>query len=214
MSGPGAFVLSGDRIVGAIGAPERQLLQQLLGSVAGMLEADDAGAADPLAELVGWDDEAQVPVDPALRRLLPDGVHDDEEAALEFRRFTERSLRQGKVSALKAAAVMLESRELQLSREQAEILVRALNDIRLVLAERLDLYASAADSDAAPSALDPEATERDGLSQLYYFVTFVHGRLVLALLEMLRRDADTDPDTPDTGAGSGSPEADHSGPQQ
>lgn len=193
---PHQFVISDGRLVGRIGGAERELLQQLLASVAGMLEIDYGQAADPLADLVGWDEQARVPKDPALRRLLPDGVRDDAETALEFRRLSERSLRQGKASALKAAAVLLESSELRLSRDQAEILARAFNDVRLVLAERLHLH-TAEDvekfyerverlNSVSPEVEEIERAAEDGLMQLYRFITYLHGRLVTAMLELLR----------------------------
>lgn len=48
---------------------------------------------DPLA------DEPETPADPALARLLPDAYRDDPDAAGEFRRLMEGSLRRDKVTA-------------------------------------------------------------------------------------------------------------------
>ena len=43
----------------------------------------------------GFGDDPSRPTDPVVLRLFPDGYRDDDEAADEFRRFTERSLRDG-----------------------------------------------------------------------------------------------------------------------
>ena len=97
---------------------EVQLLGQLADEVDLLLSgnADDAtppsarpapsgepASPDELAELTGlagltWPtaDEVEVPDDPALRRLLPDAYRDDAEAAAEFRRYTDATLRGGK----------------------------------------------------------------------------------------------------------------------
>ncbi|MFP3467744.1 DUF2017 family protein, partial [Leifsonia sp. SIMBA_070] len=85
------------------------------------------------------DTTASVPADSALHRLLPNGVQGDDAEALEFRRLTERSLRESKTGALRAAALLLESKPLLLNAEQAQYFARALNDVRLVLADRLGL---------------------------------------------------------------------------
>ena len=47
--------------------------------------------------MLDFDAPREIPDDPALQRLLPDAHRDDPEVAAEFRRFTERSLREGKV---------------------------------------------------------------------------------------------------------------------
>ena len=52
--------------------------------------------------------EREAPQDPALRRLLPDGVKDDDAAASEFRRLTESTLRDGKLRNLDIAMRALE----------------------------------------------------------------------------------------------------------
>ena len=98
-----------------------------------------AAHEDPLAALVGLDMEAREPSDRALRRLLPNVMKDDAEASLEFRRLTERSLRESKIGALKAAALGLDKDELVLTPADARHWSTALNDVRLVLAERLDI---------------------------------------------------------------------------
>ena len=52
---------------------------------------------DPLEAMLDFDAPREAPEDPALLRLLPDAHRDDAEVAAEFRRFTERGLRESKV---------------------------------------------------------------------------------------------------------------------
>lgn len=190
------FSVGPDRIVGGIGETERRLFQNIFASVVGMLEPEADSAADPLEVLVGWDREVSVPADPALRRLLPDGVSGNEEAALELRRLTERSVRQSKAAALRAASLMLDSEELRLSLAQAELLARALNDVRLVLAERLSLHSAEAVERLAEVSVSDEladesaaeaAAEEDALGVFFRFASVLQGALVHAMLG-LRKD--------------------------
>lgn len=119
-------------------------LQQLLG---------EAGAvdADPLAAMVGLPPgEVRRPDDPALSRLLPDAYRasqdpdfDVEQAAGEFRRYTEGDLRAGKRA--QAAAVLAHlsalpaGGRLRLDRAGADAWLGTLNDLRLVLGTRLEV---------------------------------------------------------------------------
>ena len=76
-----------------------------------------------------------------LARLLPDGYRDDPEAAGEFRKYTEPALRTAKQQ---AAQEMLDSLpegggRVQLTPDQAQAWLKALNDVRLALGVRLDV---------------------------------------------------------------------------
>ena len=91
------------------------------------------------------------PEDPVLARLFPTAYADDEEAAAEFRRFTEGSLRDGKsraatpiIDALEEAGLPPELTEdglhidVELDEpDGAETWLRSFTDIRLALATRL-----------------------------------------------------------------------------
>jgi hypothetical protein len=82
-----------------------------------------------------------IPQDPVLARLLPDGYRDDPEAAGEFRKYTEPALRTAKQQ---AAQEMLDSLpegggRVQLTPDQAQAWLKALNDVRLALGVRLDV---------------------------------------------------------------------------
>lgn len=202
------FIIAQDSIVGGIGETERRLFQSIFASVIAMLEPAEDATADPLEALVGWEQEVSRPEDPALRRLLPDGVSEDPEEALELRRLTERSVRQSKVGALRAASLMFDSEELRLSLEQAELLARALNDVRLVLAERLSLHSAEAVEKLAEEPLDSESeataeteSEDDMLGVIFRFASALHGALVHAMLRLRQMQfAGEQPDRPGSGA--------------
>jgi Domain of unknown function (DUF2017) len=123
---------------------EASLLRSLVGQVLSLIAPDAPPAADDTggllasldAELAG---ETGAPDDPVLARLLPDGYRDDPESAQEFRRYTESGLRSVKQQ---AAQVMLdtlpdEGGRIQLTSDQAQAWLKALNDVRLALGVRL-----------------------------------------------------------------------------
>jgi len=100
--------------------------------------------ADQLAAMVGMGEptdlpEPEMPDDPVLARLLPDGYRDDPAAAKEFRKFTESGLRSAKVAAARTLLATLprQGGKVRLSLEQAEAWLRSLNDVRLALGVRL-----------------------------------------------------------------------------
>jgi Domain of unknown function (DUF2017) len=125
---------------------EASLLRSLVGQVI-TLVAPDGPPPNPPDDLLDWDiqitgeDQPQTPDDPVLARLLPDGYRDDPDAAGEFRRFTESSLRGAKQQ---AAQEMLDTLpeaggKIQLTHDQAHAWLKALNDVRLALGVRLNV---------------------------------------------------------------------------
>jgi hypothetical protein len=83
----------------------------------------------------------EAPADPVLARLLPDAYPDDPEAAGEFRKYTESSLREAKKY---FAQTLLETippkgGRVKLSADQARDWLRALNDVRLMFGVRLEV---------------------------------------------------------------------------
>ncbi len=105
------------------------------------LDPGTPGVPSPaeLEAMFGSGRSAQTPQDPALARLLPDAYRDDPDAAGEFRRFTEESLRNAKQE---SARIVLDTLPagggpVKLSGEQAQSWLRALNDVRLALGVRL-----------------------------------------------------------------------------
>jgi hypothetical protein len=173
----------GRRGIGAkLDAQERELLRQLFDDVAAMLDDGATAVADPLEELVGISADAVVPDDPALARLLPQASRDDDEAASEFRRYTERGLRRRKRGALATASETLERPgPLLLADPEALAWMTALNDVRLVLAERIGVRT---EEDAA-RLLDPDDLEPDDprgwLVSVYDFLTWLQETLVAAV---------------------------------
>ncbi|MGH3470805.1 MAG: DUF2017 domain-containing protein [Nocardioidaceae bacterium] len=112
-------------------------------------EAAPQPGGDPLEEMLTIDGPRDAPEDPALKRLLPDAHADDADAAAEFRRFTERGLRLGKVGDAMVVIdtigpvdeVDAEDVEFELDAEQARSWMRSLTDMRLTMAERLGVTA-------------------------------------------------------------------------
>jgi hypothetical protein len=140
-----------------LAAPEASLLRSLVGQVLTLIAPDGSPPPRPqgAAATASWDDVAaleallgegpaaipRTPEDPVLARLLPDGYRDDPEAAGEFRKYTEPSLRSAKQQ---AALQMLDTLpdaggRIQLTPEQAQAWLKALNDVRLALGVRLDV---------------------------------------------------------------------------
>jgi hypothetical protein len=159
---------------------ERVVMAQLLERLIGLLEppAEDPDA-DPLSVLVGIDDEAMPPQDPGLSRLLPDAYTDDPAAADDFRRFTERSLREGKVASARTAAATLEqSGEIVLDPDQAQAWLLALNDLRLDLGTRLGVTEDPADLTAGLAEDGPAAA----FFGLYDWLTWLQDGLIRAVM--------------------------------
>ena len=103
-------------IVGRLDDVERSLVIELLHQTSVLLSdgsddapgvssgTTDANAEDELfASLSRSMTPREAPSDPAVRRLLPDGVKGDDEAAREFRRLTESTLRTRKLANLDTA---------------------------------------------------------------------------------------------------------------
>ncbi len=124
--------------------------------------------------------------DPALDRLLPTGHRGDDQVAAEFRRLTEYDLRNRKATNLSTAIGALRSAtgdKLELSRPQAEAMVIALTDTRLLLGDRLGLRT---DEDAL--VLDERVATLDAddpavyAASFYDFLTWFQESLTTALM--------------------------------
>lgn len=129
---------------------EATMLRQLAEDLIGLLESDSAPVpADPLEALVGMSlTPTPPPEDPVLARLLPDGYTDDDEAAADFRRYTEPELRSAKRSALRAVATTLghDGGKTVLNVDTAALWLMAINDLRLALGTRLEVTEDLYDS--------------------------------------------------------------------
>jgi hypothetical protein len=130
------------------------------------------------------------PDDPVLARLFPTAYPDDEEAAAEFRRFTEGGLRDNK--AARAAAIIDDLEEaglppeltrdgmmidIELDQAGAEAWLRSFTDLRLALATRLGVEA---DDDEVWAAL-PDDDPRSQAHDIYQWVGYLQETLVEAL---------------------------------
>ena len=118
-------------------------------------------------------DEPETPEDPALARLLPDAYRDDPDAAGEFRRLTESSLRRDKVTAADRLLAALPGQgpgEVRLDAETTENWLSTINDVRLALGTRLEV----SEEMAEPDPEDPDAPAY----VVYLWLTELQGVLV------------------------------------
>ena len=100
--------------------------------------------------------------------------------------YTERSLRESKIGALRAASLGLDRNELVLTAADARHWATALNDVRLVLAERLDIRDDA-DADNVHLMQDWSQAEdvESYLALVYNFTTWLQESLVQAMAQSL-----------------------------
>src|SRR5512134_1229160 len=93
------FVPRGRGAMATFSGFEADLLRSLASQLVELLRNEAAvpsSATDPLEALLDFTGPTTEPDDPVLARLFPTAYPDDEEAAGEFRRFTEGALRDGK----------------------------------------------------------------------------------------------------------------------
>jgi hypothetical protein len=110
--------------------------------------------------------------DPALRRLFPP-AYDDAELESEYRELTRGQLTSGREQALELLEATVDNTDL--SPEEADSWLRALNDVRLVLGTELDVT-----EDLDWDALGRDDQRFPGLS-LYAYVSWIQEQLVEAL---------------------------------
>ena len=162
----------------ALAATDEAWLRHVFGEMLELLGEDEgADSEDPLAAAVGIGTATSAPDDPALARLFPDGYTDDAEASADFRRYTEPGLRHQKRQALRTALATVTTERTTLTSEQAEAWLRALNDTRLVLGERLEVTEEWDELVASLHADDP----RLALFWVYDRLTYLQEMLVQAL---------------------------------
>lgn len=99
----------------------------------------------------------ETPTDPVLARLLPDAYQDDPNAAGEFRKYTESSLREAKKYFAQTLLETLPPKggRVKLNADQARDWLRALNDVRLMFGVRLEVTEDFEDQLAALDPNDP-----------------------------------------------------------
>jgi Domain of unknown function (DUF2017) len=162
--------LLGDTGTGQAGEAAADDLDRLLA------EAAEAAAA---AE-AGEDAEApRIPDDPVLARLLPDAYRDDPDAAGEFRKYTESSLREAKKYFAQTLLDTLPASggRVRLTGDQARDWMRALNDVRLMFGVRLEVTEDFEEQFAGLAPEDP----RIAAFEVYGWLGAVQESLVRAL---------------------------------
>jgi hypothetical protein len=167
------------KITATLAAEEAQLLRLLTSDVRALLGSDTEKPADPLkAAVTDIEESAETPDDPALARLLPDGYRDDDDAAAEFRRFTQSDIRHSKHAAVDTLLGTLpeDGGRIRLTDEEATAWVGALNDLRLVLGTRLDVSEDTEPFGGLPTD-DPAAAPY----AVYHWLTGLQDDLVNAL---------------------------------
>jgi hypothetical protein len=174
---------------------EADLLRSLASQMVELLRNEVAaptGGDDPLEQLLDFSGPTTQPEDPVLARLFPTAYPDDEEAAGEFRRFTEGGLRDSKARAaglvidtLEEAGLPAELEEdglhidVELDQGDATGWMRAFNDIRLALATRLGVEEGDEDYWLALDEEDPRSHVHD----IYEWVGQLQETLVASLAD-------------------------------
>lgn len=182
-------------VVAQFDAAEVTILRSLVSQILGLVEPGETGD-DPLQRALGIG-AAEVPSDPVLARLFP-SAYEDETLSTEFRRYTEASLREAKRA---DAQTLLETLgepqphepggpggmggqgrpsrpgRVELTEEQAQAWLRALNDVRLALGTRLDVTEEVHTEIAGM----PEDDPRFPAFVTYDWLTYLQDTLVRAL---------------------------------
>ncbi|MBS2937143.1 DUF2017 domain-containing protein [Nocardioides sp. J2M5] len=184
-----------ERVVATFTGFEADLLRSLASQMVELLRNERAEpaapAADPFEALMSeFSGATTIPEDPVLARLFPTAYTDDEEAAGDFRRFTEGRLRDGKAAAAGLVIDTLEEGglppeltedglviDVELDAPSAETWMRAFTDIRLALATRLGVEADDEHYWHSLPDEDPRAQAHD----IYEWVGYLQETLVEAL---------------------------------
>jgi hypothetical protein len=172
---------------------EADLLRSLASQLVELLRNEAAvprEGLDPFEAMMDFSGPTAAPEDPVLARLFPTAYPADEEAAAEFRRFTEGTLRDGKargastiIDQLEEAGLPTELREdgliidVELDEDTAESWLRSFTDLRLALATRLGVE----DGDEEVWAALPDEDPRSQAHDIYEWVGYLQETLVDAL---------------------------------
>ena len=170
------------RLVTTLDAQEAAVLRGLVDEVRRMLGSrSDEQPRDELEELTGLQTGPSTrPDDPVLARLLPDFATDDTDLSGAL-----RSLHEPELIATKDAAATIvldtlpgEGGRVELTPEQADAWLAALNDVRLALGTALDV------SEEMPDEL-PADDPRAGHLGVYHWLTYVQDGLVQSRMALL-----------------------------
>jgi hypothetical protein len=162
---------------------EADLLRSLAGQLIELLRNESATAevqSDPLEDLLDFSGPTTAPEDPVLARLFPTAYPDDEEAAGDFRRFTESTLRDGKAAAAASIIDALEEAglpsepedgifiDVELDEGAAMTWMKSFTDMRLAIATRLGVEEGDEDYWYSLPQDDPRAQVHDIYDWLGY----------------------------------------------
>lgn len=186
--------LRSQRIIATFSGLEADLLRTLASQLVELLRNEAAvphDDRDPFEALMDFSGPTSAPEDPVLARLFPTAYPDDEEAAGEFRRFTEGALRDGKAATAIAVIEGLEEAglppelvedglviDVELEAGQAEAWLRAFTDLRLALATRLEIE----EGDEEFWYSLPDDDPRAQIHDIYEWVGLLQETLVQALM--------------------------------
>jgi hypothetical protein len=181
------------RAIATFSVFEADLLRSLAAQLVELLHNESAVAAterDPLEALLDFSGPTTEPEDPVLRRLFPNAYRGDDEAAGEFRRFTEGTLRDGKARAAATVIDVLEEAglppeptgedltiDVELDPETALVWLRSFTDLRLALGTRLGVEEGDEDYWYALPDDDPRAQAH----HIYEWLGFLQETLVHAV---------------------------------
>jgi hypothetical protein len=173
---------------------EADLLRSLASQLVELLRnevAAPADSGDPLEQLLDFSGPTTEPDDPVLARLFPTAYPDDEEAAGEFRRFTEGALRDTKarsavqiIDTLEEAGLPEELTEdgliidVELDPAEASTWMRSFTDVRLALATRLGVE----EGDEDYWLTLPDDDPRTHVHDIYEWVGYLQETLVQSLM--------------------------------
>jgi hypothetical protein len=182
------------RVIATFTGFEADLLRSLAAQLVELLRNERAqpqDAADPLEAMMDFSGPTIEPEDPVLARLFPTAYQHDQEAAAEFRRFTEGGLRDGKAAAaiaiidgLEEAGLPAELTEdglmidVELDEPEARTWARSFTDLRLALATRLGVEEGDEELWHALPDDDPRSQAHD----IYEWVGYLQETLVESLL--------------------------------
>ena len=180
-------------VVATFSGFEADLLRSLASQLVELLRNEVAAPStsdDPLERLMDFSGPTTAPEDPVLARLFPTAYPHDEEAAGEFRRYTEGALRDNKAQAAVHVIEVLEEAglptqlgeedlviDVELDQAAAVTWLKSFTDIRLALATRLGIEDDDEDEWLALPDEDPRAHVYD----IYQWVGYLQETLVGAL---------------------------------
>ncbi len=183
------------RVIATFSGFEADLLRSLAGQLVELLRNEAAvpdEGRDPLEAMLDFSGPTEAPEDPVLARLFPTAYAEDDEAASEFRRFTEGGLRDGKA---RAAALVIDTLEeaglppqleedglmidVELDEPAAQSWLRSFTDVRLALATRLGVEEGDEEVWFSLPDDDPRAQAHD----IFEWVGYLQETLVQALTD-------------------------------